>query len=85
MPAVVHDDCGRRGSLAFSEITDADGRVGAVFDGEGGERRLEFGGRRARCVLGVEEDGAGRRELVRDVQVGQGRGAGAGLLGGGGA
>ena len=44
--------------LATAQVADADGRVGAVGEGAGvGGPKL--GGRRARGVLGVPEDGTG--------------------------
>lgn len=78
MPAVVH---GRRGCwgyrLAAAEISHADGGVGAACDGESAcVRRLELPWRRARCELGIPEDGAGRGKLVGDAQLRRGVGAG---------
>lgn len=86
MPAVVHGR-GERRCLAAAEVADADGRVGAVCDGEcAGVGRAELAGRRAAGVLGVEEDGARSGELVGDAQLGRRgvRGGGRGRSGGGG-
>jgi hypothetical protein len=65
--AVVHGRYGGGDCLAVAEVADADGRVGAICDRESaGVRGLELAWRRARCKLGVPEDGAGGGESVDD-------------------
>ena len=80
---VVHG--GREGCcVAAAEVADADGRVGAVGDGEGAcVGRAELAGRRTARVLRIPEYGARRDELVGDAQLGRGRVGGGGGVGGG--
>lgn len=68
VPSAVHGGKYRY-DLAFAEVADADGRVGAVGHGESaGVRRLELARGWACRELGVPEDGRGGGELVGNAQ-----------------
>jgi hypothetical protein len=63
--AVVHGRYCNRDCLAVAEVADADGRVGAIRDRKSaGVGWLKLAWRRARCELGVPENGAGGGEAV---------------------
>lgn len=79
MSAVVHGGHDG-GDVAVAEIADADGRVGAIRDGESaGVDWFKAARGRSGREFGVPEDGRRGRELAGNAQ----RGRGARVVGGG--